>query len=75
MFDKAVLGLYGLEVPGDRLGQVPEPGDRPEQFDWEPGADWSDPAHWSEFVKSAQAATDEAMARMEAGRFLFRRRR
>jgi hypothetical protein len=56
MFHRSELGPLGERLPADLHGYVPQEGDRPEAFTWDPRTEWT--AHaWSRFVDEAVVAT------------------
>ena len=55
-FHKTSLGRLGESLPSDLNGYVPQEGDQPEDFTWDPRTEWT-PSSWSLFVEGAVQAT------------------
>lgn len=60
-FHKTSLGPLGEPLPSDLNGYVPQEGDQPEDFTWDPRTEWT-PSSWSLFVEQAVQATLQAEA-------------
>lgn len=80
MFHKSNFGSFGVNLPCDLDGQVPEEGDKAEAFRFEDsnftedfddngdGYDGYADEAWQEFVASAVSATERAEANLKEGR-------
>ncbi len=59
MFHRSALGPFGDSLPTDLRGYVPQEGDQPPDFVWDPRTEWT-PVSWDAFVEEAVRATTEA---------------
>lgn len=58
-FHKTNYGQFGVSLPSDLDGYVPEPGDRFEDFHWDGFTAWNEDT-WEDFITEAKAAVAEA---------------
>ena len=80
MFHKSVFGLFGSTLPTDLNGFVPEPGDKPEEFNFGHdefvtdfdadgnGYEGAAADAWAAFVSEAEAETRAARATLNEWR-------
>lgn len=65
MFHKSNLGRFGINLPSDIDGYVPEDGDEMGLFFFDGATEFNDES-WDEFVEKAVAETKAANEKLEA---------